>query len=85
MGRRNQSDEATFTDNSKSARKAKHYEPATYRLAPHSKTRVAYFHDEGVGNYHYGVSKYPSINSEIIDGTNFQRFVFKGTTSYEAP
>jgi hypothetical protein len=56
MGRRNQSDEATFTDSSKSARKAKHYESATYRLAPHSKTRVAYFHDESVGNYHYGVS-----------------------------
>jgi hypothetical protein len=55
MGRRNQSDEATFTDNTKSARKAKSYEPGTYRLAPHSKTRVAYFHDESVGNYHYGV------------------------------
>jgi hypothetical protein len=55
MGRRNPSEEATFTDNSKSARKAKSSEPATYRLAPHSKSRVAYFHDEGVGNYHYGV------------------------------
>ncbi|CAO3670656.1 unnamed protein product [Umbelopsis vinacea] len=54
MGRRNQSDEATFTDNTKSARKAKSYEPGTYKLAPHSKTRVAYFHDESVGNYHYG-------------------------------
>lgn len=63
MGRRNQSDEATFTDNSKSARKAKNYEPGTYRLAPHSKTRVAYFHDEGVGNYHYGVSIHSLINA----------------------
>ncbi|CAO3614442.1 unnamed protein product [Cunninghamella blakesleeana] len=24
------------------------------RLASHNKTRVSYFHDEGVGNYHYG-------------------------------
>jgi hypothetical protein len=62
MGRRNQSDEATFTDNSKSARNAKSNEPATYRLAPHSKSRVAYFHDEGVGNYHYGVSSRSSTD-----------------------
>ncbi|CAO3639008.1 unnamed protein product [Cunninghamella echinulata] len=24
------------------------------KLASHNKTRVSYFHDEGVGNYHYG-------------------------------
>jgi hypothetical protein len=25
------------------------------RVAPHSKTRVAYYHNEEVGNFHYGV------------------------------
>lgn len=47
---------ATFTEDQRSARKAKYMSPASVRLASHDKTRVAYFHDEGVGNYHYGVN-----------------------------
>ncbi|KAL1930490.1 hypothetical protein VTP01DRAFT_10652 [Rhizomucor pusillus] len=49
---------ATFTEDQRSARKAKYMSPASVRLASHDKTRVAYFHDEGVGNYHYG-EKHP--------------------------
>lgn len=47
---------ATFTEDYRSTQKAKYMAPRSVRLASHDKTRVAYFHDEGVGNYHYGVS-----------------------------
>ena len=56
MPRRSHNDEsvvATFTEENNS--KKKYMSPQSVRLASHDKTRVAYFHDEGVGNYHYGV------------------------------
>lgn len=47
----------TFSDDYRSQQKAKYMSAGNnVRLASHDKTRVAYFHDEGVGNYHYGVS-----------------------------
>ncbi|KAG2224151.1 hypothetical protein INT45_000166 [Circinella minor] len=55
MPRRSYNDEsvvATFTEENNS--KKKYMSPRSVRLASHDKTRVAYFHDEGVGNYHYG-------------------------------
>ena len=58
MPRRSYNDEsvvATFTEDQGSTQKAKYLSPRSMRLASHDKTRVAYFHDEGVGNYHYGV------------------------------
>ncbi|KAI8143018.1 hypothetical protein BJV82DRAFT_539245 [Fennellomyces sp. T-0311] len=57
MPRRSYNDEsvvATFTEDQGSTQKAKYMSPRSMRLASHDKTRVAYFHDEGVGNYHYG-------------------------------
>lgn len=60
MPRRNYTEdddeETTFTEDYRSTQKEKHMTAANVRLAAHNKTRVAYFHDEGVGNYHYGVS-----------------------------
>jgi hypothetical protein len=57
MPRKSQREEdATLTDDYKSTQKKKYMTPSNMRLASHNKTRVAYFHDEGVGNYHYGVS-----------------------------
>jgi hypothetical protein len=44
-------DEETFTQDSKQ----KHHQPSSFRLASHNKKRVAYFHDDAVGKYHYGV------------------------------
>ncbi|CAO3655642.1 unnamed protein product [Mucor fragilis] len=45
----------TFSEDYRSQQKAKYMSAASnVRLASHDKTRVAYFHDEGVGNYHYG-------------------------------
>ncbi|RUS32929.1 hypothetical protein BC938DRAFT_473766 [Jimgerdemannia flammicorona] len=54
--RRTQSDNdpPTFTSDQYSAKHTKLNSPSTVRLAAHSKTRVAYFHDEEVGNFHYG-------------------------------
>jgi hypothetical protein len=46
---------STFSEDYRSTRK--YMQPGTRRLASHSKKKVAYFHDEGVGNYHYGVIK----------------------------
>ncbi|KAG2233135.1 hypothetical protein INT48_001628 [Thamnidium elegans] len=57
MPRRNYEDdleEATFSEDYRSVLKEKHMTAGNTRLASHNKTRVAYFHDEGVGNYHYG-------------------------------
>jgi hypothetical protein len=49
-------DESTFTQDYRSVMKEKNMSAGNnIRLASHNKTRVAYFHDEGVGNYHYGV------------------------------
>jgi hypothetical protein len=45
---------ATLTQDQRS--KGRYMTDKQYRLASHNKTRVAYFHDEGVGNYHYGVT-----------------------------
>jgi hypothetical protein len=62
MARRNHNDEddeemSTFSEDYRSQQKAKHMSASnSIRLASHNKTRVAYFHDEGVGNYHYGVN-----------------------------
>lgn len=59
MPRRNYNDSnvvATFTEDHATTQKSKYMAPRSMRLASHNKTRVAYFHDEGVGNYHYGVS-----------------------------
>ncbi|ORX62948.1 histone deacetylase [Hesseltinella vesiculosa] len=47
-------DQDTFMEDAKSTQKKKHMSASNMRLASHNKTRVAYFHDEGVGNYHYG-------------------------------
>lgn len=50
-------DESTFTEDYRTVLKEKNMSASnSIRLASHNKTRVAYFHDEGVGNYHYGVS-----------------------------
>lgn len=46
---------STFSEDCRSTRK--YMQPGTRRLASHSKKKVAYFHDEDVGNYHYGVKK----------------------------
>ncbi|ORZ25201.1 hypothetical protein BCR42DRAFT_479598 [Absidia repens] len=55
MPRKSQREEdATLTEDYKSSQKKKYMTPSNMRLASHNKTRVAYFHDEGVGNYHYG-------------------------------
>ncbi|KAI8089694.1 uncharacterized protein BX664DRAFT_280830 [Halteromyces radiatus] len=55
MPRKSQKEEdVTFMDDYKSTQKKKYMTPSNVRLASHNKTRVAYFHDEGVGNYHYG-------------------------------
>lgn len=60
MPRRNYTEdddeETTFTEDYRSVQKEKHMTAGNVRLAAHNKTRVAYFHDEGVGNYHYGVN-----------------------------
>lgn len=58
---------ATFTEDQRSARKAKYMSPASVRLASHDKTRVAYFHDEGVGNYHYGVNVNQQLYCMFLD------------------
>ncbi|KAI8070866.1 hypothetical protein BC940DRAFT_295772 [Gongronella butleri] len=48
-------DQDTFMEDAKSAqKKKKHMTSSSMRLASDNKTRVAYFHDEGVGNYHFG-------------------------------
>lgn len=61
MPRRNYTEDddedLTFTEDYRSVQKEKHMTAASVRLAAHNKTRVAYFHDEGVGNYHYGVKR----------------------------
>ncbi|KAL0095283.1 hypothetical protein F4703DRAFT_1823465 [Phycomyces blakesleeanus] len=57
MPRRSYNDDdvvATYSEDHRSTQKQKYMAPSTVRLASHNKTRVAYFHDEGVGNYHYG-------------------------------
>lgn len=65
MPRRNYNEdeveESTFTEDYRSVLKEKHMTASTARLAAHNKTRVAYFHDEGAGNYHYGVKKKRSV------------------------
>lgn len=64
MPRRNYNDSnvvATFTEDLATTQKSKYMAPRSMRLASHNKTRVAYFHDEGVGNYHYGVSVFSWI------------------------
>lgn len=71
----------TFTEDYRSQQKAKYMSAGNnVRLASHDKTRVAYFHDEGVGNYHYGVSR-TRTRAQIT--FTHQRNV--GTTSHEAP
>lgn len=78
MPRRNYNEddfeEATFSEDYRSVLKEKHMTAGNTRLASHNKTRVAYFHDEGVGNYHYGVKyiyMYTYIQKEIVKNSSF--------------
>lgn len=84
MARRNYNDDDdedsyTFSEDYRSQQKAKYMSASSVRLASHSKTRVAYFHDEGVGNYHYGVREYPYCQNKTKTRTliahNFYRNV----------
>ncbi|CAG8572912.1 9847_t:CDS:2 [Ambispora leptoticha] len=44
---------STFTTDSRS--RSSRAQPAITHIRPHSKTRVAYFHNKDVGSFHYGV------------------------------
>ena len=74
MPRRNYNEdveeETTFTEDYRSVQKEKHMTAGTPRLAAHNKTRVAYFHDEAVGNYHYGVKHTTLFSKLFLDLVN---------------
>jgi hypothetical protein len=46
----------TFSNSRRANAKATLHYPSDEHVQAHSRTRVHYFHDEGVGNFHYGVS-----------------------------
>lgn len=85
MPRRNYNEdeveESTFTGDYRSVLKEKHMTAGAVRLAAHNKTRVAYFHDEGAGNYHYGVNKNKMFKHVMLFTPS--RFIFLGKTPYE--
>lgn len=72
MARRNYNDDDddedsyTFSEDYRSQQKAKYMSASNVRLASHNKTRVAYFHDEGVGNYHYGVQYFAYYTQLLV-------------------
>jgi hypothetical protein len=65
--------DTTFTTSKRSKAYTYLHYPADHGpTQAHSRTRVSYFHDESVGNYHYGVSQqdismFSHIYSFIVD------------------